>query len=86
VTGPVKSPCNNVCQLDWQSGYCLGCGRTGTEIAAWPSLTDEARDAVMALLPGRLEAMALPADPAARQEEGERRARRQRLGNSDASS
>ena len=76
----VKSPCNDVCQLEWKSGYCLGCGRTGDEIAAWPRLSEAERDAIMALLPARMEAMKMPADPDARREEGERRARAQRMG------
>ena len=80
MSGRVASPCNDVCQLDRKSGWCLGCGRTGAEIAAWPRITDDERDRVMALLPARLEAMGLPADAAARREEGERRARTQRMG------
>jgi hypothetical protein len=82
VSGRIKSPCNDVCQLEWKSGLCLGCGRTGAEIAAWPRMTDEERDAITALLPARMDAMGMPADADARREEGERRARNQRLGNS----
>ena len=78
----VKSPCNEVCQLEWKSGYCLGCGRTGNEIAAWPRMTDAERDAIMALLEARLDAMGMPRDAEGRREEGEKRARNQRLGNS----
>jgi uncharacterized protein len=80
VSERIKSPCNDVCQLDWKSGWCLGCGRTGAEIAAWPRLTDEERDRLMALMPARLEALGLPPDPDARREEGERRAQKQRMG------
>jgi predicted Fe-S protein YdhL (DUF1289 family) len=79
ASGRIRSPCNDVCQLDRGTGWCLGCGRTGAEIAAWPGMTDEVRDMVMALLPPRLEALGLPADPARRREEGERRAREQRM-------
>jgi len=79
VSGRIKSPCNNVCQLDWKSGWCLGCGRTGNEIASWTSLSDAERDALMAAMPARLEALGLPADPAAREREGERRATAQRM-------
>lgn len=75
-----KSPCNDVCQLDGKSGWCLGCGRTGAEIAAWPRMSDAERDALMALLPARMAAMQLPPDPDQRREEGERRARAQRMG------
>jgi uncharacterized protein len=80
VSGRIKSPCNEVCQLEWKSGYCLGCGRTGAEIAAWGRITDEERDAITALLPARLDAMGMPRDPEGRREEGERRARAQRMG------
>jgi hypothetical protein len=80
VSERVKSPCNDVCQLDWKSGWCLGCGRTGAEIAAWPRLSDDERDRLMALMPARLAALGLPAEPEARREEGERRARAQRMG------
>ncbi|HEV3045567.1 MAG TPA: DUF1289 domain-containing protein [Roseiarcus sp.] len=34
----------------------MGCGRTGAEIAAWPSLTEPERRDVMAGLEGRLRA------------------------------
>jgi hypothetical protein len=29
------SPCRKLCRLD--ARICLGCGRTGAEIARWPS-------------------------------------------------
>lgn len=35
---PPLSPCIAVCVLDPASGYCRGCFRTISEIAAWPSL------------------------------------------------
>lgn len=76
ATAPIKSPCNLVCQLDSGSGYCLGCGRTGDEIAAWLDYTDAEREAVMAGLPARLRAIGLP--PGGDKEEGERRAAAQR--------
>ena len=79
MSGRVKSPCNDVCQLETKSGLCLGCGRTGDEIMRWLGYTDAERDAVTALLPARLDAMGMPTDPRARREEGERRARKQRM-------
>jgi uncharacterized protein len=39
--------------VDAQSGLCLGCFRTLNEIAAWASLSDESRAALMAELPAR---------------------------------
>ena len=80
MNGRVSSPCNDVCQLDAKSGWCLGCGRTGAEIQAWPRMSEEERVRLMAAMPARLEALGLPADPEARRQEGERRAREQRMG------
>ena len=79
MSGRAKSPCNDVCQLERRSGHCLGCGRTGDEIMRWLRYSDAERDAVMALLPARLDAMGMPAEPEARRLEGERRAQKQRL-------
>ena len=50
----MKSPCIKLCVLDPQSGYCIGCGRTGDEIAAWITMTDVERDAIMAGLGDRI--------------------------------
>ncbi|MDH5338586.1 MAG: DUF1289 domain-containing protein, partial [Rubrivivax sp.] len=41
VTGPVPSPCINVCQMDEATGWCRGCLRTIDEIALWGSLPDD---------------------------------------------
>jgi len=49
----VKSPCNNVCQLDPKSGLCIGCARTLDEIARWAEMSDAERERVMAELPQR---------------------------------
>jgi len=41
----LPSPCISVCQLDKDSGLCLGCFRTGAEIAAWRAMSPaEQRD------------------------------------------
>ena len=53
------SPCVGVCKIDDDTGFCLGCARTRTEIAAWPSLTDPARDEVWAKLPERLTLLSI---------------------------
>lgn len=37
---PVESPCTKVCVLDEAQSYCIGCGRTCGEIAAWTLATD----------------------------------------------
>ncbi|HVB50031.1 MAG TPA: DUF1289 domain-containing protein [Burkholderiales bacterium] len=56
----IKSPCVNVCTMSLPLGVCVGCGRTLEEIARWSALTDAERDAVMAQLPRRREALGLP--------------------------
>lgn len=53
----IATPCIKVCALDAASGQCLGCGRTGAEIAGWISMTPAARDTVMAQLPARLKTL-----------------------------
>jgi predicted Fe-S protein YdhL (DUF1289 family) len=39
----VESPCVKICQLDQRRGYCVGCYRTGAEIAAWVTADDDTR-------------------------------------------
>ena len=39
--------------MDDESGLCLGCRRTITEIGGWARLTEAEREAVMAELPAR---------------------------------
>ncbi|MAP94697.1 MAG: DUF1289 domain-containing protein [Ponticaulis sp.] len=51
---PVRSPCIQVCAIDGQSGWCLGCGRSLKEIAQWTKYTVQQRDDVMESLPSRL--------------------------------
>jgi len=49
---PVESPCVSICRLD-DNDVCVGCFRTGTEIAQWLSFTPEQRSDIMKQLPGR---------------------------------
>ncbi|MCD2171592.1 DUF1289 domain-containing protein [Rhizobium sp. C4] len=51
----MESPCILVCSIDDKTGYCFGCGRTLDELARWIEMTDAERQAVMAVLPARLE-------------------------------
>lgn len=51
---PVASPCTKVCVLDRDTGYCFGCGRTGDEIAAWPTMSEAERADLVQRLPARL--------------------------------
>ncbi|WP_341704611.1 DUF1289 domain-containing protein [Ferrovibrio sp.] len=41
------SPCNKVCQIDRRTGWCLGCGRSGAEIGAWPGLDAAGKRALL---------------------------------------
>ena len=50
----VMSPCNNVCTIDDASGWCIGCGRTGDEIAVWTAVDDARRQAILDRLPERM--------------------------------
>jgi len=42
-----------LCVIDPVSGLCRGCRRTLDEIAAWGSMSERERRAVMAALPAR---------------------------------
>lgn len=68
----IESPCTKVCVLHPGARICVGCHRTGEEIAAWSRLTPERRREVMAELPGRA---ALLRDAAARPSRRRRAAR-----------
>ncbi len=55
----VSSPCIRICILDEASGLCVGCGRTRDEIAAWGTMTEAHRIALMGDLPHRMSAAGL---------------------------
>ncbi|WP_291997342.1 DUF1289 domain-containing protein [Candidatus Accumulibacter sp. ACC012] len=42
-TPSVASPCINVCKMDDDGGFCIGCFRTIAEIAVWSRTRDEQR-------------------------------------------
>lgn len=42
----VASPCTGICELDSQ-GLCLGCRRSGAEIALWLDYSDQQRQRLM---------------------------------------
>jgi uncharacterized protein len=48
------SPCIDVCDVDSSGQYCIGCGRSLNEIAAWAAASDQERRAIMEKLPERL--------------------------------
>jgi len=49
-----------VCTLDAARKRCVGCLRTIDEIAAWSTLGEDARRAIVASLPSRRAALAGP--------------------------
>lgn len=51
----LASPCVGVCKLDPVTGWCLGCARTGEEIALWRRQSDGWRTEVWQALPARFE-------------------------------
>jgi predicted Fe-S protein YdhL (DUF1289 family) len=53
AAGLVPSPCLDVCEVDATAGTCRGCHRTLDEIAAWPTMGDEEKRAVLARLAER---------------------------------
>lgn len=53
----VSTPCVKICVIDTVTGFCIGCGRTGAEIAQWPFTPEEERVSLMAALPERLKGM-----------------------------
>jgi uncharacterized protein len=52
-TAPMLSPCVGICELD-ATGFCIGCHRSGSEIAQWTAFSNDQRQFVMdVLLPAR---------------------------------
>lgn len=49
------SPCIKVCVIHPEAKICMGCHRTGAEIAAWRNMAREDRLALMEELPARAD-------------------------------
>ncbi|MDZ7904861.1 MAG: DUF1289 domain-containing protein [Cypionkella sp.] len=49
----VESPCVKICVIHRASQLCIGCYRTGAEIAAWGAMDAKARRDLMKQLPAR---------------------------------
>ena len=52
---PVDSPCQDLCGLDKEGRYCLGCLRSREEIAAWSQMNDGQRLEVLTIVARRRE-------------------------------
>ncbi|MBL1437674.1 MAG: DUF1289 domain-containing protein [Rhodobacteraceae bacterium] len=53
----VESPCVGLCIIQRESGYCIGCHRTGDEISRWSTMSRDERRAMKAALPKRAAAL-----------------------------
>ena len=49
----IQTPCKQVCLLDLQGEYCMGCYRTRQEVGDWMRMSDDERSAVMGQLDAR---------------------------------
>ncbi len=45
-TKPIASPCVSICALD-ENDICVGCHRSGQEIAGWGSKTEQEKAEIM---------------------------------------
>ena len=60
-TAGVPSPCINLCKMDADTGWCLGCHRTIAEIAGWGRLDDANKLQILQRLPPRRAVLPTPA-------------------------
>ena len=51
----IRTPCIDICVLHRREGICIGCFRTGDEIARWSTMPDAERETLMAELPTRAD-------------------------------
>jgi predicted Fe-S protein YdhL (DUF1289 family) len=51
----IESPCTKICTLHPQLDICTGCGRTLSEIAAWPTLSRAERIGLIEIVRQRLQ-------------------------------
>lgn len=54
MTQTIASPCINLCRLNAEQ-FCVGCGRTGTEIAEWLAASSARRKAILQAAEQRLK-------------------------------
>ncbi len=58
MSDQVASPCVNICQINSDTGYCIGCMRTIDEIADWLEMSSEEKRQVLSKLEDRRKAAA----------------------------
>ena len=49
----VSTPCINICRMDEQNRFCIGCFRTLEELKRWSSMSEDQRLEIMAQLEAR---------------------------------
>ena len=49
----VQSPCIGICELDIETGFCVGCFRTREEVAAWGTASIEIKQQILERLKNR---------------------------------
>lgn len=55
---PIITPCNQKCDMDPKTGYCLGCCRNLDEIIGWGLMSQKERKHFMeVIMPNRREQM-----------------------------
>ena len=62
----LASPCVYICQMDKDSGFCIGCFRTIDEITAWSAADNKSRARILKAVASRREdheAEMLPENP-----------------------
>jgi len=50
----IRSPCIKICEIDFGTMLCRGCGRTRDEVARWLDMSDRERAEIMAGLGERM--------------------------------
>jgi predicted Fe-S protein YdhL (DUF1289 family) len=55
----MPSPCLGICRMDEATGFCLGCARSGEEVAIWRDVGDAHRRKIWASLPDRYAKLGL---------------------------
>ncbi len=59
TSADIETPCIKVCVLEPDSGLCIGCGRSRSEIGGWTGFSPAERRAIMSALPDRLATLTL---------------------------
>ena len=55
----IETPCIRVCVVDPETGFCIGCGRTRTEIGGWLGYSPAQRHEIVTGLAERVATLTL---------------------------